>query len=311
VGEEPEYEQFAAFGPIIGNTDVTAAIVLSNECDRLGFENNEMGWLIGLVMECYEKGILTQDQLDGLDMRWGNVEAVRTLMHKIAHREGVGDLLAEGVMRAAQQIGGEAVNMAVHTAKGNTPRGHDHRGRWTEMFDTATSNTGTMETGPMVNTPLDALQAMGAEGLPDMFSGEEVSTFNAKTKGAMVYEDSLGVCRFNTRTDLPYLAQAVNAVTGWDMDVEESMRVGQRTVNLLRAFNIRHGISPEADAPSIRYGSTPIDGSAAGVSIQPVWDEMLANYYQLLGWDEKGVPRRETLEALGIGHVADDLEVSA
>jgi aldehyde:ferredoxin oxidoreductase len=311
VGEEPEYEQFAAFGPIIGNTDVTAAIVLSNECDRLGFENNEMGWLLGLVMECYEKGILTQDQLDGLDMRWGNVEAVRTLMRKIAHREGVGDLLAEGVMRAAQEIGGEAVNFAVHTAKGNTPRGHDHRGRWTEMFDTATSNTGTMETGGMALMPLDSLQAIGVEGPPDMFSGEEVSTFNAKTKGAMVYEDSLGVCRFNTQTDVPYLTQAVNAVTGWDMDVQESMRVGQRTVNLLRAFNIRHGISPEADAPSMRYGSTPIDGSAAGVSIQPVWEEMLANYYGLLGWDEKGVPTRETLEALGIGHVADDLEVSA
>jgi aldehyde:ferredoxin oxidoreductase len=269
-----------------------------------------MGWLLGLVMECYEKGILTQDQLDGLDMRWGNVAAVRTLMRKIAHREGVGDLLAEGVMRAAQKIGGEAVNFAIHTAKGNTPRGHDHRGRWTEMFDTVTSNTGTMETGPMGNMPLDALQAIGVEDLPDMFSGKEVSTFNAKTKGAMVYEDSLGVCRFNTRTDLPYLTQAVNAVTGWDMDVQESMRVGQRAVNLLRAFNIRHGISPEADVPSMRYGSTPIDGSAAGVSIQPVWDEMLANYYQLLGWDEQGVPKRETLEALGIGHVADDLGIS-
>jgi len=309
VGEEPEYEQFAAFGPVIGNIDVTAAIVLANECDRLGFENNEMGWLIGLVMECYEKGVLTQEQLDGLDMSWGNVEAVRSLMRKIAHREGIGDLLAEGVMRAAREIGGEAVNFAIHTAKGNTPRGHDHRSRWTEMFDTATSNTGTMETGGMVFMPLDALQAIGVEGPPDMFSGQEVSTFNAKTKGAMLFEDSLGVCRFNTRTDVPHLTEAVNAVTGWDMDVQEAMQVGRRAVNLLRAFNIRHGIGPELDAPSRRYGSAPIDGPAVGVSIQPVWDDMLANYYRLLGWDEKGVPSRETLEALGIGHVAEDLGV--
>jgi aldehyde:ferredoxin oxidoreductase len=309
TGEEPEYEQFAAFGPVIGNTVVEAAIVLANECDRLGFENNEMGWLMGMVMECYEKGVLTQEQLDGSDMSWGNVEAVRTLMHKIAHREGVGDMLAEGVMRAAQAIGGEAPNFAIHTMKGNTPRGHDHRSRWTEMFDTATSNTGTLETGGMGLMPRDALQAIGLEGTPDLFSGEEVSTFSAKTKGAMLFEDSLGVCRFNTRTDMIYLPQAVNAATGWDMDPQEALDTGRRAVNLLRAFNIRHGISPDLDAPSRRYGSTPLDGPVTGVSIQPLWADMLANYYQLLGWDERGVPKRETLEALGIGHVADDLGV--
>ena len=310
VGEEPEYEQFAAFGPLIGNTDVNEAIVLANECDRLGFENNEMGWLLGFVMECYEKGVMTREQLDGLDMRWGNVEAVRTLMRKIAHRKGIGDLLAEGVMRAAREIGGEALNFGIHTMKGNSPRGHDHRGRWAEMFDTATSNTGTMETGPAANMPRDSLQAIGIEGPPDAFSGEEVSAFNAKAKGAMIFEDSLGVCRFNTRTDILRLVEAVNAAMGWDMDAEEAMRVGRRAANLLRAFNIRHGIDPALDAPSRRYGSTPLDGPAAGASVQPVWDGMLANYYRLLGWDEKGVPRRETLEGLGLGHVADDLEGS-
>lgn len=306
-GEEPEYEQFAAFGPVIGNTDVEAAIVLANECDRLGFENNEMGWVIGLVMECYEKGILTREELGGLDMRWGNVEAVRALMHKIAQREGIGDLLAEGVMRAAQEIGGEATNFAVHTMKGNTPRGHDHRARWTEMFDTATSSTGTMETGPMMNMPQDAMEAIGVEGAPDMFSGEEVSTFNAKTKGAMIFEDSLGVCRFNTRTDVLHLVRALKAATGWDMTVEEAMDVGRRVTNVLRVFNLRQGLGPDLDAPSTRYGSMPLDGPAAGVSVQPVWDEMLANYYALLGWDQNGIPKPETLEALGIGYMAEDL----
>jgi aldehyde:ferredoxin oxidoreductase len=284
---------------------------MSNECDRLGFENNEMGWLLGLVMECYDKGLLTQERLDGLDMRWGNVEAARALMRMIAHREGIGDLLAEGVMRAAKQIGGEAANFAIHTAKGNTPRGHDHRSRWPEMFDTATSNTGTMETGNLDGMPRDSLQAIGVEERPNVFSGQEVSTYTAKTKGAMIFEDSLGVCRFTTRTDVPHLVQAVNAATGWDMDVQEAMRVGLRAVNRLRAFNIRHGIGPELDVPSKRYGSTPIDGPAAGVSIQPEWEEMLATYYRLLGWDKTGVPTRQTLEELGLGQVADDLGVSA
>ena len=308
-GEEPEYEQFAAFGPLIGGDDVEAAIVLANECDRLGMENNELGWLLGLVMECFDKGVLTREQLDGLDMSWGNAEAVRALMQKIAWRDGVGDLLAEGVMRAAEEIGGEATNFAIHTLKGNTPRGHDHRARWTEMFDTVTSNTGTMETGPMVSMPPESLDAIGVEGSIDMFSPDDVSTFNALTKGAMIAEDSLGVCRFNTCTDLIGLARAVNAAKGWDMDAQEMLQVGRRAVNLLRAFNIRHGISPELDRPSMRYGSTPLDGPAAGIGIRHHWDAMLKNYYRLLGWDEQGVPRRETLEALSIAHVADDLGV--
>jgi aldehyde:ferredoxin oxidoreductase len=218
-------------------------------------------------------------------------------------------MLAEGVKRAAEQIGGEAVNFAIHTAKGNTPRGHDHRSRWTEMFDTATSNTGTMETGPMMNMPGDAMDAIGVEGPPDMFDGASVSAFNARTKGAMLFEDSLGVCRFNTRTDVLHLARALSAVTGWEVDASEAMQIGRRTANLLRAFNLRTGIAPALDAPSRRYGSTPLDGPVAGVSVQPVWGEMLANYYRLLGWDEQGVPTRETLEGLGIGGVADDLGV--
>ncbi len=241
-------------------------------------------------------------------MSWGNVDAVRTLMGKMARREGVGNLFAEGAMRASEEIGGEAVKFAVHTKKGNTPRGHDHRSRWPEMFDTATSNTGTMETGPTGNMPGDSLKAIGVDALPDPFSPEEVSTFTARTKGAMLFEDSLGVCRFTVRTDIPYLAMAVSAATGWDMGVDEAMRVGLRAVNRLRAFNIRHGIPPELDAPSMRYGSTPIDGPAAGVGVQPVWDQMLANYYRLMGWNESGVPRRETLEELGLGDVADDLD---
>jgi aldehyde:ferredoxin oxidoreductase len=134
-----------------------------------------------------------------------------------------------------------------------------------------------------------------------------VSTFNAVTKGAMIFEDSLGVCRFNTRYDVPHLVRAVNAASGWDMDVDEAMRAGTRTASLLRAFNILHGIGPELDAPSSRYGSAPKDGPASGVSIQPFLEDMLANYYQLLGWDQDGVPTREKLEALNIGHVADDL----
>lgn len=159
----------------------------------------------------------------------------------------------------------------------------------------------------MVNMRADALRTIGAEKPSNLLSPEEVATFNAKTNGAMLFEDSLGVCRINTRTDVLLLTEAVNAATGWDMSVEEVMEIGRRAVNLLRAFNIRHGISPELDLPSTRYGSAPIDGPVAGKTVQPHWNQMLADYYRLMGWDESGVPKRETLEALEIGKVADDL----
>ena len=160
-----------------------------------------------------------------------------------------------------------------------------------------------------MNMPREVQEAIGLEGSPEPFDGMQVSAFIARSKGAMLFEDSLGVCRFNTRTDIVHLAQALNAVTGWDVDPDEAMDIGRRAANLMRAFNLRHGIDPGLDAPSRRYGSTPLDGPAAGVSVQPVWDDMLANYYQLLGWDAQGVPIRETLESLGIGAVADDLGV--
>ncbi len=130
----------------------------------------------------------------------------------------------------------------------------------------------------------------------------------AETKGLMQLEDS-GTCRFNTRMNLERLSAAVAAATGWDFTSEEGMRVGRRAVNLMRAFNLRAGIGKEHDRPSARYGSTPVDGPSAGISILPHWEAMLRNYYELLGWDpETGVPLPLTLEGLGLGHVSKDLE---
>lgn len=298
VVEEPEYEQLAAWGPVIDNQEIASAMMLSALTDRLGLENNESGWLMGWVMECYEQGLLQKDDVDGLDMTWGNVAAVRQLLYMIANRVGCGNFLAEGVMRASSKVGGEAAKAAIYTMKGNTPRGHDHRTRWTEMFDTCTSNTGTLETAGVPRIP----ELMGP-GYP-----VEVSTHEATSKGRMIFEDSLVTCRFNTRTNLPLLTEAVNAATGWDMTTEEARNVGLRSVNLMRAFNLRCGINKELDAPSERYGSTPVDGPTKGISIKPHWEEMVNNYYRLLGWDvETGKPLKETLKSLGIEYVIKDI----
>ena len=299
--EEPEYEQMAAWGPVIGQTDVEATMMLSGLTDRLGLENNEAGWLIGWVMECFEKGWLTADQTGGFEISWGDVDGVKKLLHMIANREGFGDILAEGVKRASERIGGPAADAAIYTMKGNTPRGHDHRTRWAEMFDTCVSNTSTIETST-ISHPLGPETGGPANPI-------KVSTAVAETKGLMQLEDSVGTCRFNTRMNLELLSAAVAASTGWDFNADEGKRVGRRAVNLMRAFNLRVGIGKEFDRPSARYGSTPVDGPSTGISILPHWEAMLRNYYELMGWDtETGIPLPSTLEDLGLGHVSKDLE---
>ncbi|MCJ7610556.1 hypothetical protein MUP00_12990 [Candidatus Bathyarchaeota archaeon] len=298
VVEEPEYEQLAAWGPVIDLKEIDLAFMLAGTTDRVGLDNNESGWLMGWLMECYERGLIKKNDLDGIEMTWGNAEAVKQLLYMIANRVGCGNRLAEGVMRASQKIGGEAAKAAIYTLKGNTPRGHDHRTRWTEMFDTVTSNTGTLETAAMATT-----RELRGPGYPT-----EVSSFEANMKGDMIFEDSLGTCRFNTRTNMPLLAGAVAAVTGWNFTQEEAKNVGLRSVNLMRAFNLRCGITKEKEYPSERYGSTPIDGPSKGTSVRPVWEAMLKNYYTMLGWEPTtGKPLRKTLESLGLQNVIKDL----
>jgi aldehyde:ferredoxin oxidoreductase len=304
VGEEPEYEQLAAWGPQIGNTELGAVVMLTKEVDRLGMDCNEASWTIGWVMECYAKGIFSKKDLDGLDMKWGNVEAVKALLNKIAKREGMGDLLSQGVMRASQKIGGEAADCAIYTKKGCTPRSHDHRGgRWAELFDTCVTNTSTLEsTWAGVHTQLVDLPTV-----TNPFSHEEMSAANAKFNGIRMFDDCLGTCRIAS-TNPKLQLDCLNAVTGWNLSLEDVFTIGRRVINQLRIFNFRHGMRKEDERPSKRYGSVPADGPAAGKNIMEKWDWMLENYYTLMGWDPKtGKPLPETLRKLGLEDLIKDL----
>jgi len=302
-GEEPEYESMVAWGPLIGNLDPGAMVMLSNVNDRLGMDVNEAGWTVAWVMECYEKGIFTREDLDGLDMHWGNVEGVRTLLEKISRREGIGDLLAEGVKRASEKIGGEAAKMGVYVLKGATPRGHDHRAIWPEMLETCVSATGTIQSGARVLTP----QKVGHPPFSNAFSPWEVAGANAKVDGWMVFLDCLGVCRFIT-IDPPLTLDILNAITGKAYTLSDAMTIGRRIINQLRVFNFRHGLDPSLEAPSARYGSTPIDGPAKGKAIEPYYGWMKSLYFELMGWEPStGKPLPKTLQSLGLEKLIPDL----
>lgn len=303
-GEEPEYECMAAWGPVIGNTDPGAMVMLADVTDRLGLDVNEAGWVIGWVMECYAKGLLTRNDLDGLDMHWGNAEAAKALLEKISRREGVGNLLAEGVKRASEQVGGEAAKLGVYVLKGATPRGHDHRAVWPEMLDTCVSATGTIQSAARLTSPT----FFGQPPVTNPFSPWEVAAGNAKVDGWFVFLDCLPVCRFVTIS--PSLTiDCVNAITGREFTVSDALTIGRRVINQLRVFNFRHGLDPALEAPSPRYGSAPSDGPAQGKSIEPYFQWMKGFYFELMGWDPaSGKPLPHTLKSLGLEKLIPDLE---
>ena len=119
IVDEPEFEGMASFSSGVGITDVASTILLASEVDSLGMDVNEAGWIISWILECYEKGILTQKDTDGLEMKWGNVSAIRSMLNKIAKREGFGDLAGRGSKKRSEKVGGSALTMAVTTMKGN------------------------------------------------------------------------------------------------------------------------------------------------------------------------------------------------
>jgi aldehyde:ferredoxin oxidoreductase len=300
--DEPEYEGWSGAGWAIGLTDPVAVSWLNTRIDRAGVDVNEFGWLAGWVMECQEKGYITKEQL-GFTLRWGDAEAANRLLQMVSRREGFGDLLAEGVKRAAEALGGPAQACAVYTMKGATPRGHDHRGRWDEMLDTCTASTGTLETGNPVH-PTE----VGQPARINPFDGVAAARQAAGLLGRRHFEDSLGICAFTSRTRLENVCRALSAATGWHYTVEESLRFGRRTAAILRTFNLRCGIGPDREYPSTRYGSTPVDGPAKGQAVMAQWERMLEVWYETVGYDRRtGKPLPETLQHLGLAWLAQDL----
>lgn len=301
--EEPEYEMYASWGPLVGNTDPAEALILANLVTLLGLEGNEAGFLVSMVIELCEKGVLNRENTDGLDLKWGNTKAIRTLLERIANREGAfANMLAEGTMRAAETLGIEAQNCGIYAMKGISPRTHDHRAMWREMFDTATSDIGTYESSYLGPPHADITP------ISNRFSPEEVSTHTARSKGVRQFQDAIGTCIFCNRGALGDGLEAFNAVTGWEFTPKEAQDVGFRVANLMRAFNLRHGVTVDLERPSLRWSSAPVDGPAKGISITEHWDGMLDNYYRQMGWDRKtGKPLPETLKAIGLENVISDL----
>lgn len=301
--DEPEYEGWQAFSGLIGVTDIAETAMLNRLNDELGLDLKEMGYTLAWAIECFERGLLTLEDTDGLSLTWGNVEAIRTLMNKIATRDGFGAILAEGVMRASQQFSQEAQDCAVYCKRGSAPHIHDPRGNYSVAFAQMFSENGSIY-GAANRAPNPE---NGFDGPVPYVESEAHPILLAKGTPRVAFFDSYMMCNF-VGVDVPMMMDCFNHLTGWEMSIEEAMTVGSRMANVARAFNIRHGAKAEEDTLSKRLLDPVKDGPVAGASLGAVVEQAKVKYYRTMGWNETtSYPLVETLQGLGLEDVAEEL----
>ena len=311
----PEYEALAALGSDCGVDDLKAICKANELCNRYSIDVISAGASIAFAMECYENGILTRRETGGLDLRFGNAEAVVQMVEMIAKRRGLGDILAEGVKRAAEKIGKGAEKYAVHV-KGQEVPMHDPRLKRALGLGYAVSPTGADH---MHNLHDMGIAGMGSQ-LRDLASLGILEPIPLEDLGprkvrALIYfvnwrvlDNCLLICDF-VPWDYVKKTEIVRAVTGWNTTAYELTKVGERVTTMARAFNIREGFRKDDDWLPERFFHPQTSGPLSETSVDPErLREARRFYYQMMGWDENGVPTRAKLEELDIGWVADLLE---
>ena len=312
----PEYETMGALGSCCGIDDIEAIAYGNQLCNAYGLDTISAGVCIAWAMECFERGLLTAEDTGGLEPRFGDAPMMVNLIEKIAHREGFGDLLAEGALRAGMQIGRGTTRYAMHV-KGQELPMHEPRIKFFLDVGYATSPTGAdhmhniHDTGyKKEDTSIQHMRALGVlDPLPIDDLGPEKVRLAKYHIDWQVFWNCLGLCMFMP-FDKGQMRDLIQGVTGWNSSVFELMKVGERAMVMARAFNAREGFTALDDIAPWRC-STPFEsGPAKGVKVAA---EDLARamdlYYDMCGWDkETGAPTEAKLHELGIGWVAELLE---
>jgi aldehyde:ferredoxin oxidoreductase len=292
----------------IGTEEGGTVFYITDLIDRLGLDSTITGETLGLAYEAYEKGLLTKDRTDGLELKWGNCDAAIQLLHKMCKREGFGNVLAEGVKTTAAYIGDDAYKMAVHI-KGAGAVAHDVRTSWENLFNCIISSSAGAWQGQGVDG-WGAEPDMGFPGPYEPFDKERVVPAVRAVQVKKQFDDCCGICGFSSwwvKGSLPYFVAMIPAVTGWtDFSREEALMVGDRVTNMMRIYNMRRGMT-RADEYDIgaRLLEAPNVGPAKDKSIKPYLDGFITDYYRAMGWDEvTGKPLDETVRRLGLEEYA-------
>ena len=271
----PEYEALASLGSLCGVDDLVAICKANELCNAHSLDVISCGVSIAFAMECFERGLITEKDTDGLQLNFGSGEVLVELVEKVARREGFGDLVAEGVRQMSDRIGEGSEEFAVHI-KGQEAPMHDPRAR----------------------TPVLRLG----------YAISPTGTDHIHVTTQAVFKNCAGLCIVPAYTD-EQLVDMIRAITGWEVSLYELEQVGQRAMDMARAFNGREGFTAEDDRMPPRFTTAFESGPLAGSRVDEGYlDSMKRNHYHMMGWDvETGIPTRARLEDMGIGWVAEEL----
>ncbi|MFQ6015124.1 MAG: aldehyde ferredoxin oxidoreductase family protein [Anaerolineae bacterium] len=301
--EGPEYETEAFLGGDVGIGDLEDVAYANYLCDEWGLDTISAGNVIAFAMECFEGGLITTDDTDGLELNFGNAQAMFTLIEKIAKREGIGHILAEGSKAAAERFGAESADFAMQI-KGLEISGYESRHAPAMLLAYMTCDVGAHHNRAWAITY-------------DIEAGRDKFT---EDKAAKVIElqhirplfDCLGACRLQwveLGLDLGYYAPILKTITGVDRSWDDLLKISERIWNLTRCFWVREveGFGREWDYPPARVWKEPVVGGPTAGKLVPKEkvDKLLDMYYEQRGWDKNGIPTEEKLAELGLSDLVE------
>jgi len=307
----PEYESLGSLGSTCGVSDLEAVCKANEICNAYSMDTISAGVTIAFAMECFENGLLTLEDTGGIELVFGNAEALVKVTEMIGERQGIGDLLAEGSARAARKIGRGAEKFAMNVKGVEVPM---HEPRYQRGMSIAYAvnaygadhTVGFYEFGGPAD---DRYRIFGVMDLPPREDIGPVKVYLVKTIHLWRYfTDALLLCSF-TPYSYRQVVDMTAAVTGWNTSVLEALRIGERAVTMSRVFNIREGFTVADDTLPKRYFEPRTSGALSQTALDPKEHaEAVRRFYTMMGWDsETGVPTREKLEELEIGWVAEKM----
>ncbi len=312
----PEYETISTFGTYCGIDDLHAVARASQLCNMYGMDTISCGATIAWAMDCFGQGLITTADTDGLDLSFGNAASMVRLTEMIGKREGFGDVLAEGSARAAARLGRGTEDLVMAVKKQEMPA-HMPQVKRSLALIYAVNPFGadhqSSEHDPAYKAYPERMAEIGLTNpQPNKVLNEEKVRFALQTQYAYSALDSVNMCQFVFGPawqlyGMGQLVETMRSITGWDVTVEELIRLGERRLNMLRAFNAREGIGREADTLPKKLHKALVGGKSDGLFVPPEEVEQAKDtYYAMAGWDvARGTPTRERLEQLDLAWVAD------
>ncbi len=300
----PEYETLVTFGNMCLNDNLESAIMAADICNRYGLDTISAGCAIAFAIECYENGLITDKDTDGIQLKWGNHQAIIAMTEKLARREGFGAILADGVKVAAEKIGKGAEEFAIHVHGQEVPM-HDPKPVRAVDYAPTFLLDATPARHTQYSIPISGLELPPFD--PNGFAGRGEALKMARNLQHVM--QCAGLCQFGyVSLDASALPEFLNLVTGWNHSMDDLLKIGERVANIRQAFNVREGISlSDLKMPNRLVGRPPFEaGPTAGRQVD--METMARDYLVAMDWDpDTAKPSKRKLLELGLEDVAEAL----